>query len=265
MPRRVSGETSATGNAKLLPVFPRDLEVINSGNIQTASLRRLAATRYNLQHQFIGALESLLGRYKPAIEGTVNIGVLHPNLGGALGHDLYSPCAIADLTATGFRYWALGHVHMRSAVEGAWAIVMPGTPQGRDISEAGPKSVTLVTIEDDRSIHIEERTTSISQFERVLVDANGIEDWRELVSAISRALERKRSGVSSDHLVARVRIEGLTPFAWRIRRDTDLLKAEVDDRASVIGICWVDKLEILCRPTDRSEEPSEDRFSSSTA
>ncbi|WP_257187492.1 hypothetical protein [Bradyrhizobium sp. WBAH42] len=122
-----------------------------------------------------------------------------------------------------------------------------------------------MTIEDDRSIHIEERTTSISQFERVLVDANGIEDWRELVSAISRALERKRSGVSSDHLVARVRIEGLTPFAWRIRRDTDLLKAEVDDRASVIGICWVDKLEILCRPTDRSEEPSEDRFSSSTA
>ncbi|MGC0321106.1 DNA repair exonuclease SbcCD nuclease subunit [Bradyrhizobium sp. USDA 326] len=131
------------------------------------------------------APESLLGRYKPAIEGAVNIGVLHTSLGGALGHDLYSPCTIADLTATGFRYWALGHVHKRSVIEGACAIVMPGMPQGRDISEAGPKSVTLVIIEDDRSIHIEERTTSIAQFERVLVDANRIELARTSVCHIA--------------------------------------------------------------------------------
>jgi len=64
--------------------------------------------------------------------------------------------------ATGFQYWALGHVHKRSIVEGACAIVMPGMPQGRDINEAGAKSVTLVTIRDDRSIHIEERATSIA-------------------------------------------------------------------------------------------------------
>ncbi len=64
------------------------------------------------------------------------------------------------------------------------------------------------------------------------------------MSAISRALERKRSKVNSDHLVARV--------------DTDLLKAEADDRASVIGTCWVEKLEIVCRPAERWEEPSED-------
>lgn len=204
------------------------------------------------------APDSLLGRYKPAIEGAVNIGMLHTSLGGAPGHDLYSPCTVADLTATGFRYWALGHVHKRSVVEGACAIVMPGMPQGRDINEAGPKSATLVTIGDDRSVHIEERITSIAQFERVRVDANGIEDWRELASRMSRALERKRSEVNSDHLVARVRIEGITPLAWRIRRDMDLLKAEADDRASVIGACWVEKLEIVCRPAERREEPSED-------
>ena len=204
------------------------------------------------------APESLLGRYKPAIDEAVNIGMLHTSLGGAPGHDLYSPCTIADLTATGFRYWALGHVHKRSIVEGACAIVMPGMPQGRDINEAGPKSATVVTIDDDRSVHIENRTTSIAQFERVLVDATGIEDWRELVSAVSRALERKRTGVVSDHLVARVRIEGTTPLAWRIRRDTDLLKAEADDRASVIGACWVEKLEIVCRSAEQREEPSED-------
>lgn len=207
------------------------------------------------------APESLLGRYKPAMEGAINIGLLHTSLGGAPGHDLYSPCSVADLTATGFNYWALGHIHKRSAVEGSCAIVMPGIPQGRDINEAGPKSVTLVTIQDDRSIHIEERTTSIAQFERAVVDASGITDWRELVSTIARTLEKERSGAVSDQLVTRLRVEGSTQLAWRIRRDADLLKTEADDRASVIGSCWVEKLEIACEPPTTDAESSGDPLS----
>lgn len=86
------------------------------------------------------APESLVARYKPPVEGAVNIGMMHTSLGGAVGHDPYAPCSIADLRATGFRYWALGRVHKRSVVEGDCTIVMPGNPQGRDINEAGPKN-----------------------------------------------------------------------------------------------------------------------------
>lgn len=204
------------------------------------------------------APESLLGRFRPVVDGAVNIGMLHTSLGGALGHDLYAPCSVADLQTTGFHYWALGHVHKRSAIEGACAIVMPGMPQGRDISEAGAKSVTLVTINDDRSILLEERSTSVAQFERISVDASGLEDWRDLVSAVTLALEKERDVVRSEHLVARLRITGATPLAWRIRRDTDLLKAEADDRAAVIGRCWVEQLEIACRPAGWQGQTSGD-------
>lgn len=55
----------------------------------------------------------------------------------------------------------------------ASTLVMPGIPQGRDINEAGEKSVTLVTIRDERSVEIEERLTSVAQFERVSVDLTG--------------------------------------------------------------------------------------------
>jgi DNA repair protein SbcD/Mre11 len=195
------------------------------------------------------APESLIGKYKLPIEGAVNIGILHTSLAGAPGHDRYAPCTLADLQATGFSYWALGHVHKRSVVEGKCAIVMPGMPQGRDINEAGAKSVTLVTIADDRSIRIEERVTSIAQFERVSIDATSIDDWRNLVGTLGRAIERARDGLASEHLVARVRLTGTTPLAWHIRRDLDLLKTEVDDRASIIGACWVEKLEVDCKAT----------------
>lgn len=200
------------------------------------------------------APENLLGKYRPPVEGAVNIGMLHTSLAGTPGHDLYAPCSIADLQTTGFRYWALGHIHKRAIVDDSCMIAMAGMPQGRDINEAGPKSVSLVTISDDRSIRIEERVTSIAQFERVTVDATGMEDWRQLVAGVARALEASRGAVESAHLVARLRVVGATSLAWRIRRDMDLLKTEADDRAAVIGSCWVEKLEIACQPPARPGE-----------
>jgi len=204
------------------------------------------------------APESQVSKYKPPIEGAVNIGMMHTSLAGAPGHDLYAPCSIADLQATGFQYWALGHVHKRSVTEGDCTIVMPGNPQGRDINEAGPKSVSLVTVAEDGSIRVEERNTSIAQFERVSVDVTGIEDWRDLVTALSVSLRQARDAASVDHLVARLHVIGGTQLAWRIRRDLDLLKAEADDCALVIGDCWVEKLEADCRVSSHADTSSDD-------
>jgi exonuclease SbcD len=192
------------------------------------------------------APESLLPRYSAPTEGAVNIGLMHTSLAGAAGHDLYAPCNIADLLSAGFQYWALGHIHKRAVVNGRCSIVMPGMPQGRDINESGAKSVTLVTIADDRTVKIAEHVTSLAQFERVEVDLSGIVDWRDMVDAIAKAMEEARDDAVSDHLVARLRITGTTPLAWRIRRDLDLLKAEADERASLIGRCWAEKIEVDC-------------------
>jgi DNA repair protein SbcD/Mre11 len=192
------------------------------------------------------APESLVSKYKPAVEGAVNIGMMHTSLGGTPPHDPYAPCSIADLRATGYRYWALGHIHKRSVTEGECTIVMPGNPQGRDINEAGAKSVSLVTVTDEGAIHVEERHTSVAQFERVTVDVTGIDDWRELVMAIASSLRQARDGASAEHLVARLQVTGQTALAWRIRRNLDLLKTEADDRAGLMRGCWVEKLAVEC-------------------
>lgn len=193
------------------------------------------------------APESLLGKYKPPIMGAINIGLMHTSLDGAVGHDVYAPCSTAHLAGSGFRYWALGHVHKRSATEGPCAIVMPGIPQGRDVGESGPKSVTLVSILDDGSMSLEERVVSMAQFERVAVDASGLVAWRELAIRIENALGEAADRAQSDHLVARVSVVGATPLAWTIRRDADLLHAEAESRAGAIGKVWIETLETDCR------------------
>ena len=192
------------------------------------------------------APESLLPKFRPPRDGAFNIGILHTSLGGSSNHDVYAPCAAADLQNAGFDYWALGHIHERYEERGKAAIVMPGNPQGRDINEAGPKSATLVTVRDDRSFTIEERLTSLAEFARVGVDCAGAEDWREAVRRISAALEGAREKARSEHLVARLRLTGATPLAWRLRADADRLAEEARAAASAIGRSWIEKVELAC-------------------
>ncbi len=205
------------------------------------------------------APETLLPRYKPPVEGAVNIGLMHTSLGGVPGHDPYAPCSIADLQASGFRYWALGHIHARSVVNGSCTVVMPGIPQGRDINESGPKSCSLVTIGDDGSIAVEERLTSIARFERLSLDVSPFTEWRDLALAITDRLEAAQERTGADHLVARLMLEGATPLAWRLRRDSDLLKAEADERASIIGRTWIEAVDARCHGletrTDSGPDP----------
>lgn len=193
------------------------------------------------------APQSLLRHYPLPVSDAVNIGIMHTSLGGSEKHDLYAPCSVADLQQSGFQYWALGHIHKRQVVEDAASvIVMPGMPQGRDINEDGPKSISLVTIKDDKSVIVEERNTSVAQFERLLVDVSGASDWKELISQVSTGLERLRSTVTADHLVARIQLQGSNPLAWRIRRDLDLVRTEMETRGAMIGNVWIDKVQTSC-------------------
>jgi DNA repair exonuclease SbcCD nuclease subunit len=192
------------------------------------------------------APESLLGKYKPAVPGAYNIGIMHTSLSGVVGHDLYAPCSVSELLSTGFDYWALGHIHKRSVIEGRTSIVMPGNPQGRDINEDGLKSVTLVTVREDRSATIEERPTAIAQFGRVALDLSSVENWTDLIERTSSLLNDTRRQVPAEYFVARVGLTGSTPLAWRIRRDLDLLKTELETNSP--DRCWIEKIEVSCSP-----------------
>lgn len=194
------------------------------------------------------APDSLLPKYPAAREGAVNVGIMHTSLAGSPGHDVYAPCGVADLHGHGFDYWALGHVHVRQVHPGASTVVMPGIPQGRDINEAGEKSVTLVTITDDRSVEIEERLTSVAQFERASVDLTGTVEWSEVVGRVRVALEDVRASVTSRHAVVRLGLTGASPLSWALIRDRDLLLAEAEQAAEQVGDTWVEKLELDLAP-----------------
>ncbi|MER9222631.1 DNA repair exonuclease [Mesorhizobium sp. M0644] len=243
---KIRGNHDALSRISKQLVFP-DSVTIFGGRAQSVlqTSGGLDVMFHGLSFTHSKAPESLLPKYPTPREGAVNVGIMHTSMAGSLGHDVYAPCSVADLHNHGFDYWALGHIHVRQVYPGARAtVVMPGIPQGRDIKEAGEKSATLVTIRDHGSVEIEERLTSVAQFERLNVDLIGTVEWPEVATRIRDALEQLRSNVRSRHVLARVNLSGATPLSWQLIRDRDLLLAEAQQVAGQLGDTWIEKLDL---------------------
>jgi DNA repair protein SbcD/Mre11 len=196
------------------------------------------------------AHENPVPRFPAPLPGCFNIGMLHTSLNGSPGHDPYAPCSLADLEAQGYNYWALGHIHRRAVYRGRCDVVMPGIPQGRDIGEAGPCSVTLVHVDDDATVTLEERSTACLTFDWLHLDCSGVADWAALLALVEQGLRQCGARArSSDHLVLRLVLTGSTLLAWRMRRDIDRLTEEAASYAKAHGL-WIDKIKIEARAED---------------
>lgn len=246
---KIRGNHDAVSRISKQLVFP-DTVTIFGGRpqsvLQTAG--GLDVLFHGLSFASPKAPESLLPKYSAPREGAVNVGIMHTSLAGSTGHDVYAPCSVADLHGHGFDYWALGHIHVRNVHPGASTVVMPGMPQGRDINEAGEKSATLVTIRDDRSVEIEEKLTSVAQFERASVDLSGAVEWSEVIGRARSALEEIRTSVKSRHAVVRLGLTGTSPLSWALIRDRDLLLAEAEQAAEQTGDTWVETVQLDLSP-----------------
>ena len=187
------------------------------------------------------APESLLPRFKAPVAGAVNIAMLHSSLAGAAGHDVYAPCSVSDLAAMGFDYWALGHIHKRQIhAEAPW-VVMPGIPQGRDMGEAGPKSATLLTIEQGQ-IALSEVPTSVVEFVETELDVTGAANDEALRATLKAHLSVLSAALVAPTGVVRLTLKGAPARHWQILRDRDVWTEQVHVLAQTCGDLWIDKL-----------------------
>jgi len=198
------------------------------------------------------APESLLPKYDPPVAGAINIGIMHTSISGAKGHDPYAPCTLSELRNHGFDYWALGHVHKRQIHSSEPWIVMAGTPQGRDIGEAGPKSATLLKIDGSR-IELEEVSVAPVEFRLSHCDVSGVADDDDLRKCIRAHLRSEATSTDSDAAILRLSLIGHTKQAWQIRRDADVWEETIKNIAEETGRLWIEQVEF--HVSVGSEEP----------
>ena len=162
---------------------------------------------------------SLVPEFPAPEAGRVTIGMLHANVGTNTGHEAYAPCTVEDLAATGYDYWALGHVHTRGILrDAAPLVVYPGNTQGRHPNERGPRGVYLVEVDAHGTMSPEFIAVDSVRWEQVDVQINGIEDDGALVSRLEALVDDLVTQANDRHLVYRVRLEGRGPVHESLAR-----------------------------------------------
>jgi DNA repair exonuclease SbcCD nuclease subunit len=132
--------------------------------------------------------DDLAVNYPVPVRGLFNIGLLHTSVEGRVGHEPYAPCSVAGLTAKGYDYWALGHVHAREVLARDPWIVFPGNLQGRHAGETGPKGASLVAVENGRVTAVEARALDVVRWLRCEVDALDCLSAEDAIDAARAAL-----------------------------------------------------------------------------
>lgn len=198
--------------------------------------------------------KNLAVRYGQARNELPHVALLHAQVVSARGaedHDRYAPCTEHDLSAGGFDYWALGHIHVRQRVRDDIPAWYAGNLQGRNPRETGPKGALYVELCKDSVVEPE-----------FIPLAPVVWDWTELscpsVPSTFESLARElavslRANINladeREHLV-RVDLTGESPLGAELGERENVLEL-TDELQNQIGLGWLEiRPKTVVRPVD---------------
>jgi DNA repair exonuclease SbcCD nuclease subunit len=180
---------AASQVTKVLPM-PAHVHELGSRRAETTILEAHGVAIHGQSFATRAVTQDLALDYPGPVRGLFNIGLLHTCVEGRVGHEPYAPCSVAGLTAKGYDYWALGHVHAREVLATDPWIVFPGNLQGRHARETGPKGATIVTVHDGRVATVEARALDVVRWTTCDVDASDAVSADDALDAVRAVLDR---------------------------------------------------------------------------
>lgn len=141
-----------------------------------------------------------------------HIALLHANVDGQEGHDVYSPCSLADLRDSGYDYWALGHIHKRQILSESPWVVYPGNIQGRSIKETGPKGCYLVEVNDNKEATLHFHELDLVRFTMMELNIEGMTSEEQCKDALEDKIETLRINNGGKMNIVRLNFIGRGPL-----------------------------------------------------
>lgn len=227
--------------------LPVNVHVFPPSTAKTFTIDTLGVALHGQSFRAREVTDDLVPNYPEPVPGYFNIGVLHTALTGEPGHANYAPCSVEELTAKGYDYWALGHVHAGRVVSEHPYIVFPGNLQGRHIRETGPKGARLVTVRDGRVVGFDPLHCDVVRWSRVAVPVGDCERLPEVYDRIQAVLEATVAREADKRLLAcRIELTGVTPLHSELQASRAQLNAEAKAAAVGLGadVAWIECLVI---------------------
>jgi DNA repair exonuclease SbcCD nuclease subunit len=232
--------------------LPPNVHTFATREPSTFRIEHLKVALHGRSFKEAATTENLAVNYPDRVAGWLNIGVLHTALEGNAQHATYAPCSLAELSAKGYGYWALGHVHEHAILQQTpcW-VVFPGNLQGRHIRETGPRGAVLVTADETGILSVERLFVDVLRWHQVIVDASGAQTLADVVQLTGQALERLvGENLAGKPMSARVTVVGKTAAHGELFGMEAHLRAEIIGHAAAVGSnkLWVEKVRVETTP-----------------
>ena len=232
--------------------LPPNVLAFPSNRPHTHRIAALKVAVHGQSFKHAATTDNLAAGYPVPLAGWLNIGVLHTALEGYAAHANYAPCALAELLAKGYQYWALGHVHEYAVLQSEPWVVFSGNLQGRHIRETGARGAVLVSAEEDRILGIERIHTDVLRWHRLAVDVSAAGDLAAVVRCVGHALSVLLEAEEGGGLPMAVRVI----LQGRSAAHGDLFGSEAQLRGEILALAaslagdraWIEKVRVETIP-----------------
>jgi DNA repair protein SbcD/Mre11 len=241
--------------------LPDNVHVFSSRRAETFQMEELKVALHGRSFKVAATTENLLPGYPEPVAGWFNLGVLHTALEGHAEHARYAPCSVAELRATGYQYWALGHVHDHWIQRGNTTIAYPGNLQGRHVRELGSRGALLVTAEDGEITDIDRLQVDVLRWHALEVDISTAADLRSAVRSVGLAMAQLLDATPAAlHLAVRVVFKGRSAAHAALVVDEAQLRQEVIAQAVALDAdrIWVEKVRVASEALTMAPSVHED-------
>lgn len=231
--------------------WPKNVTLFDHREPQTVELAELGIAMHGMSFPRRAVTENLVPRYPPPREGLFNIGVLHTNATSNVDHDPYAPCALSDLTAKGYDYWALGHVHQFAVLHSSPHVVYAGNTQGRQIREGGIKGCVLVTVENGDVTDLEFQATDVLRWFRVTLPLEPNHTLDELYEQARHRLREVVTEADGRLAAVRLQVQGHCLAHRALVHEASRLEAIAALRAlpgEISDDLWIERIRFDTRP-----------------
>ncbi|MFN2484096.1 MAG: exonuclease SbcCD subunit D [Candidatus Limnocylindria bacterium] len=207
---------------------------------------------YGISYAVRDVRDNLARQFRRESDAPFAIGLLHANVGGQPGHELYAPCSVADLAASGMDYWALGHVHRHAVLQAARpTAVYCGNPQGRDPGESGARGCYVVAVDAAGIVRPEFHAADVVRWLPVEVEIGDLANEDALLAELTRRLDEARAAADGRSLVVRMRLMGRGALHATIGRAgfvDDLRGLVQESMGTTMPFVWIDSIADGTRP-----------------
>lgn len=242
----IHGNHDHLGGKRARLSLPSNVMIFDSSDVQAkpaySRSGELAAYIYGISYGERAVMRNLALEYKRRPDGPYHIAMLHGNVGGDSNHDSYAPCRLDELVASGFDYWALGHIHKREVLHDSPLIVYPGNTQGRNPRERGAKGCYAVRVASDRSSEMSFVPLGPVLWEDAEIAISGIASEQELLLRATGAVEAVASQYGDRCVMLRLLLTGRGELHARLSEPgivEALLESLQADSEPAHGQSWV--------------------------